>query len=104
MEPIAPPGSIAVSETTSKLCAGYFELRNLGPTTVKGVSTPVSVYEVLGHGPLRTHFELSARRGLTRFVGRERELEQIRRALAEAISGRGQIAAVVAEAGTGKSR
>jgi class 3 adenylate cyclase len=104
MESIAAVGSIAVSETTAKLCEGYFELRNLGPTTVKGVSAPVNVYEVLGPGPLRTHFELSTRRGLTRFVGRERELEQIRRALAEAISGRGQIAAVVAEAGTGKSR
>ena len=104
MESIAAVGSIAVSETTAKLCEGYFELRNLGPTTVKGVSAPVNVYEVLGPGPLRTHFELSTRRGLTRFVGRERELEQMRRALAEAMSGRGQIAAVVAEAGTGKSR
>jgi predicted ATPase len=104
MESIAPLGSIAVSETTAKLCEGYFELRNLGLTTVKGVSTPVSVYEVLRPGPLRTHFDLSARCGLTRFVGRERELEQMRRALAEAISGHGQIVAVVAEAGTGKSR
>jgi hypothetical protein len=104
MESIAPPGSIAVSETTAKLCDGYFELRNLGPTTVKGVRVPVGIYEVLGPGPLRTHFELSTRRGLTRFVGRERELEQMRGALAEAISGNGQIVAVVAEAGTGKSR
>jgi class 3 adenylate cyclase/predicted ATPase len=104
MESIAPPGSIAVSETTAKLCDGYFELRNLGPTTVKGVSAPVSVYEVLALGPLRTHFELSTRRGLTRFVGRERELEQIRRALEQSMAGHGQIVAVVAEAGTGKSR
>jgi class 3 adenylate cyclase/tetratricopeptide (TPR) repeat protein len=104
MESIAPPGSIAVSETTAKLCDGYFELRNLGPATVKGVSAPVSVYEVLGPGPLRTHFELSARRGLTRFVGRERELGQMRRALDQTIDGHGQIVAAVAEAGTGKSR
>jgi predicted ATPase/class 3 adenylate cyclase len=104
IESIAPPGSIGVSETTAKLCDGYFELRNLGPTTVKGVSTPVSVYEVLGLGPLRTHFELSTRRGLTRFVGRERELEQMRRALEQSMTGHGQLVAVVAEAGTGKSR
>jgi len=104
MESIAAVGSIAVSEATAKLCAGYFELRDLGPTTLKGVSTPVSVYEVLGHGPLRTHFELSRRRGLTLFVGRERELEQMRRALEQSMAGHGQIVAVVAEAGTGKSR
>jgi class 3 adenylate cyclase len=103
MESIAPPGSIAVSETTAKLCDGYFELRNLGPTTVRGVSAPVNVYEVLGSGPLRSHFELT-RRGLTRFVGRQRELEQMGRALEQSMAGRGQIVAVVAEAGTGKSR
>jgi class 3 adenylate cyclase/tetratricopeptide (TPR) repeat protein len=104
MESIAPSGSVAISEATAELCEGYFELRGLGPTSVKGVSTPVSVYEVLGPGPLRTHFELSTRRGLTRFVGRERELEQMRRALEQSMAGHGQIVAVVAEAGTGKSR
>jgi class 3 adenylate cyclase len=104
MESIAEVGSIAVSEATTELCEGYFELRGLGPTTVKGVSTPVSVYEVLGRGPLRTHIELSTRRGLTRFVGRERELEQMRRVLDQSMAGHGQIVAVVAEAGTGKSR
>ena len=57
-----------------------------------------------GLGPLRTHFELSTRRGLTKFVGRESELEQMRRALEQAMSGHGQIVAVMAEAGTGKSR
>jgi class 3 adenylate cyclase len=104
MESLAQPGSIAVSEATAELCEGYFALRGLGPTTVKGVSAPVSVYEVLRPGPLRTHFELSMRRGLTRFVGRERELEQMRRALEQSMAGHGQIVAVVAEAGTGKSR
>jgi predicted ATPase len=59
---------------------------------------------VLGLGPLRSHFELSTRRGLTRFVGRERELAQMRRALEQSLAGHGQIVAVVAEAGTGKSR
>jgi class 3 adenylate cyclase/tetratricopeptide (TPR) repeat protein len=104
MEMIAPAGSIAVSDYTAKLCEGYFELRALGATAVKGVSQPVEAYEVLGPGALRTHFELAQRRGLTRFVGRERELEQMERALGQAIEGRGQVIAVVAEAGTGKSR
>jgi predicted ATPase len=62
------------------------------------------VYEVVHVGPLRAHFQLAARRGLTKFVGREGELQQMKRALEMARSGHGQLIAVVAEAGTGKSR
>lgn len=104
MQTVAPVGSIAVSEATRKLCEGYFELRSLGPMVVKGINEEVNVYEVTGLGSLRTHFELSARRGLTRFVGRERELEQMQHALDLAIGGHGQVVVVMAEAGTGKSR
>jgi class 3 adenylate cyclase/predicted ATPase len=104
LESLAPAGSIAVSEYTRNLCEGYFELRGLGPMTVKGLSAPISVYEVIGLGALRSHFQLAARRGLTKFVGRARELEQMRCALELAMSGQGQIVAVMAEAGTGKSR
>jgi hypothetical protein len=58
---------------------GYFKLRELGPTAINGVDAAVKVYVVEGLGSLRGHFELSARRGLTKFVGREGELEQMRR-------------------------
>jgi hypothetical protein len=71
---------------------------------VRGVAEPIHIYEVIGPGPLRTHFELSAQRGLTKFVGRERELKQIQHALELAMTGHGQLVTVVAEAGTGKSR
>jgi class 3 adenylate cyclase len=104
MESIARPGSIAISETTAKLCEGYFELRDLGSATVKGVNSPLSVYEVLRPGSLRTHFEVSARRGLTRFVGRQGELDQLAQTLEKAKAGYGQIVTVLGEAGVGKSR
>ena len=104
LQTLAPAGSIAISADTRKLVEGYFELRALGSMPVRGISAPVDVYEVLGLGPLRSHFELSARRGLTRFIGRERELQQINNALELSMSGHGQLVAVVAEAGTGKSR
>ena len=93
-----------MSETIRRLCEGYFSFRGLGPTAIKGIGQPVEVYEVTGVGPLRTHFELAAQRGLTKFVGRERELAELKRALELARSGHGQIVAAVAEAGTGKSR
>src|ERR1700674_4404454 len=81
LQALAPIGSIAVSEGTRKLCEGYFELRALGPMAVRGISEAINVYEVTGPGPLRTHFQLSARRGLSKFVARESELEQMQRAL-----------------------
>src|SRR5579864_7773905 len=104
MQAIAPTGSIAISEQTRKLVEGYFALKPLGPTKVKGVSEPVNVYEVIGLGPLRTRFQRAAGRGLTKFVGREREMEAMRLAAELARAGRGQIIAAMAEAGTGKSR
>jgi predicted ATPase len=104
MQALAPTGSIAVSEQTRKLVEGYFALKPLGPTKVKGVTEPVNVYEVTGFGPLRTRLQRSAGRGLTKFVGREREMEALARASEQARAGRGQIVAAMAEAGTGKSR
>ena len=44
------------------------------------------------------------RRGLTRFVGRQSELEQLQRALDQAKAGHGQIVGVMGEPGLGKSR
>ncbi len=104
LQSVAPTGSIAVTAHTSELCEGYFTFRSLGSTRVKGVSDPVEVFEVTGVGPLKTRFEVAERRGLTKFVGRERELGDLERALELAKSGQGQIVAAVAEPGVGKSR
>src|SRR5574341_1358865 len=77
MESLATPGSILVTEQTQRLAEGYFEFKALGAAQVKGVSEPVYIYEVLGVGPLRTRLQVSASRGLVRFVGRQSELEQM---------------------------
>jgi tetratricopeptide (TPR) repeat protein len=79
-------------------------VKPLGPVPVKGLADPVEVYEVTGAGPARTRLQAASRRGLTRFVGRDAELEQLRRAQQLAGDGHGQVAAVVGEAGVGKSR
>jgi hypothetical protein len=104
MQALAATGSIAISEQARKLVEGYFVLKPLGPTRVKGVSEPVNVYEVTGLGPLRTRLQRSAGRGLTKFVGREREMEALQHAAELARQGRGQIVAAMAEPGVGKSR
>jgi len=104
LQSLATPGSILVTEATYRLTEGYFAFKSLGAAQVKGVREPVPLYEVLGVGPLRTRLQLSARRGLVRFVGRQRELEALQRAWEQAQRGQGQIVAVVGEAGVGKSR
>jgi class 3 adenylate cyclase/predicted ATPase len=104
MQALAPTGSIAVTDATRKLCEGYFTFRPLGPTRIKGVHEPVEVYDVTGLGPLRTRLQRAAGRGLTKFVGREREMEALKHAAEQAKSGHGQIVAAMAEPGVGKSR
>jgi class 3 adenylate cyclase len=104
MQAVAPTGSIAIGEQTRRLVEGYFQLKGLGPTRVKGVSEQVEVYEVTGLGPLRTRLQRAVGRGLTKFVGREREMEALKRAREQARAGHGQIVAAMAEPGVGKSR
>ncbi len=104
MEQLANPGSIVVSAYTQHLTDGYFAFKDLGPTQIKGVADSLNLYEVLGVGPLRTRLQVSARRGLTRFVGRQSEMEQLQRVLEQTKSGHGQIVGTMGEPGLGKSR
>jgi hypothetical protein len=104
MQAVAPVGSIAVAESTRKLCEGYFSLKPLGPTRVKGIAEAVSVYEVTGLGPIRTRLQRAGGRGYTKFVGREREMDAMKHAAEQAKAGHGQIVAAIAEPGLGKSR
>jgi class 3 adenylate cyclase/tetratricopeptide (TPR) repeat protein len=104
MEQIAEPGSILLSAETLGLAEGYVDVRSLGPLPVKGLEAPLEVYELTRAATVRSRFQAAAARGLTRFVGRESELEQLRQALERARAGHGQVVAVVGEPGVGKSR
>jgi class 3 adenylate cyclase/tetratricopeptide (TPR) repeat protein len=104
LQTLAAPGSVVIGQSVQKFVEGYFQLKALGASRIKGVSEPVNVYEVTGLGPLRTRLQRSAGRGYTKFVGREREIETLKHIAGLAREGHGQIAGAVAEAGTGKSR
>src|SRR5262249_39822153 len=104
MEQLASPGSILVTPSTLELVDGFVTVNSLGRIPVKGLITPLEVHEVIGLGPVRTRFQSGVRRGLTPFVGREWELKQLRHAQRLAGNGQGQVMALVAEAGVGKSR
>jgi class 3 adenylate cyclase/tetratricopeptide (TPR) repeat protein len=104
MEQMAKPGSILTTAYTMQLAEGYVTAKPLGPVPVKGLADPIPIYEVTGAGPARTRLQAAAGRGFTRFVDREVEREQLRRAQQLARQGRTQVVAIVGEAGVGKSR
>jgi len=104
LEQMAKPGSVLVTSETLTLAEGYVQAKPLGPLTVKGVETSMQVSELIGIGPARSRFQASAERGLTRFVGRVGELQQLAEALGRVTAGHGQVVAIVGEAGVGKSR
>ncbi len=104
MEQLATPGSIRLTAATLGLAEGYIGVKALGPVPVKGLGAPVDVYEIVGAGPGRSRLHAAAARGLTEFVGRQRELDAVHQALGRAAAGEGHVIAVVGEPGVGKSR
>jgi class 3 adenylate cyclase len=85
MEQLARPGTALLTADTLRLVEGYVEVKPLGPVPVKGLPEPVEIYELLRAGPVRSRLQAAVARGLTRFVGRNAELEHLRQALAPAI-------------------
>lgn len=104
MEQLASPGSILLTPATLDLVQGLVTARSLGPVPVKGLADPLEVHELTGVGPAQTRFQAVARRRLTRFVGRDAELEHLRRMQSRSHEGQGQVVSIVAEPGVGKSR
>jgi class 3 adenylate cyclase/tetratricopeptide (TPR) repeat protein len=104
MEGLAEPGTTYVTEDTFNLTEGFFRFESLGEKRVKGKEAPVKVYQVIAPSTRRTRFDVSAERGLTPFIGRERELELLLDGFERVKAGKGQAFSIVSEAGCGKSR
>jgi cytochrome P450/class 3 adenylate cyclase/tetratricopeptide (TPR) repeat protein len=104
MEQIAEPGQILITGEGLLAAEGYVDARPIGRVPVKGLSSPVQVYEVTGAGPVRTRLQAALARGLTRFTGREHAMAWLGAAAAQAKAGHGQVVSIVGEAGVGKSR
>jgi class 3 adenylate cyclase/tetratricopeptide (TPR) repeat protein len=101
MEQTADPGTVQITAETHRLVEPLFDVEPRGPVEVKGKAEPIEAYTVAG----RRH-QHAAIRGLrdTPLVGRERELDELGRAIEETLSGGGRIVSLVGEAGLGKSR
>jgi predicted ATPase/class 3 adenylate cyclase len=104
LQAAARPGGVLVSEATHRLVAGYFDARDAGVLTLKGLAGPVRAWDVTGRRRGRDRFDLAVERGLTPLVGRESELAFLRDCFERARKGDGQVVSIVGAAGVGKSR
>src|SRR5262249_50850153 len=104
MERMAMPSTILITPAVLGLVEGFVQVKALGAMPVRGLRDPGEVYEGTGAGVVRARLRAAVARGLTRFVGRQSELETLQQALAQAQAGHGQVVALVGEAGVGKSR
>jgi class 3 adenylate cyclase/tetratricopeptide (TPR) repeat protein len=104
MEQMARPGSILMTLATFRLAEGFIQVSSLGSIPVRGLFHPVEVLELTSATGIRSRLQAVAARGLTTYVGRAAELDQLRQTMARARAGHGQIVAAVGEPGIGKSR
>lgn len=103
-ESLAEPGEILIGENTFRQAEGFFIFEGFDPVKVKGKKDAVKIYRVIAPSTHRTRFDVSSERGLTPFVGRERELKFLMEGFSRAKNGKGQVFSIVSEAGVGKSR
>jgi len=104
METMAKPGTVLVSSDTYKMARDFFRFAPLGKMRVKGKEEPVEAYVLVEAGEVETRIEAAVAKGLTKFVGRKREIGALKEAFGKARSGSGQVVGIVGEAGVGKSR
>ena len=104
LQAIAEPTTVVIAEGTRKLLGTLFELEDLGPKDVKGITEPVRAWVALRASTVESRFEALHAAGLTALVGREEEIELLLRRWLKAKTGEGQVVLLSGEAGIGKSR
>ena len=104
LQAIAEPNTVVIAGATRNLLGNLFELRDLGPKELKGITGPVKAFAVLRASSVESRFEAMHAGGMTALVGREEELELLLRRWARARTGEGQVVLLSGEAGIGKSR
>jgi class 3 adenylate cyclase/predicted ATPase/tRNA A37 threonylcarbamoyladenosine biosynthesis protein TsaE len=105
LQGFAEPNSIVIADGTRKLVGNLFELEDLGPQELKGISSgPIRAWAALRPASVEGRFEAMHASGLTELLGREEELDLLLRRWSKAKCGEGQVVLLSGEAGIGKSR
>jgi class 3 adenylate cyclase/tetratricopeptide (TPR) repeat protein len=103
MEQTAEPGTVQITADTARLVGTSFDLGPPSDVEVKGKAQRVAAHLVRGRRS-RSEAARAADAHVAPLVGRDQEMEKLRRAVDETIDGRGQMVALIGEAGLGKSR
>jgi class 3 adenylate cyclase len=103
LQALTAPNTIAISAVTWRLIKTFFVCQSMGSHSLKGLSQPVEVYQVLRETSVRSRLR-AATISLTPLVGREQELGLLVARWAQVKEGRGQVALLSGEPGIGKSR
>lgn len=104
LQSIAKANTVVMSAAVYRLVAGLFECQTLGPHALKGKTTPISVYQVIGEEGAQSRFEVALEAGLPPLVGRAEELAFLRQHWETAKVREGQVVLLGGEPGIGKSR
>lgn len=104
LEGLAPTNGVVISPQTLRLVKGWFEVKSTGKHTLKGISQPLEVFQVLRESGARTRLEIAKTGGLSPLVGRREEFRLLQDKWQEIKRGNGQVVLLNGEAGIGKSR
>ena len=103
LQAVATPNTLVIAEATRRQIGELFDLEDLGPQQLAGFAKPQGAWRVLGESGEVSRFE-ALRSGETPLVGRDEEIELLRRRWEQAKSGEGRVVLISGEPGIGKSR
>ena len=104
LQEIAEPDTVVIGEATHLLAGRLFETSDLGRRELKGFADPVGAWAVHRSRPATSRFEVIHDERLSELVGREEEVNVLRRRWERTMAGEGQVVLVSGEPGIGKSR
>lgn len=111
MQQVAPPNGIVVGETTLRLIQRFFEYQDLGTITLKGISQPVPIFQIIGEHPdsilptFRREYTTTPHQSfVTPLIGRTRQVNTLKDRWKLVTESFGQAVLLEGEAGIGKSR
>jgi class 3 adenylate cyclase len=103
LQSLAEPNTIVVAEGTRRQVGSLFDLLDLGPQDIKGFAEQQRVWRVAGESRIQSRFE-ALRSGDSPLIGRDEEIDLLKRRWRLAREGEGRVLLLSAEPGVGKSR